>query len=118
MMSEIMNGLGFATHNAAMYQGDFWSTPVGLFITGTMFICSCINIWYKGIDDNLFDRVFYSLMALTMLCAFMLGVDPEAHPHNVIQTTLYLFCARFIASVVIKVYHHKKTGERQKTRCL
>lgn len=116
MLNLIMNEMGFATNSSFVYQGDFWSQPMGLFLTGTMFVCSCINIWYKGIDDNLFDRIFYSLMAITMLCAFIVGFT-DGRPHNIIQTTLYLFCVRFVASIIIKVHRHRKTGVAQKTRC-
>lgn len=116
-MMSILEGLGFTTHNVMACKGDFWSTPAGLFITGLMFICSCVNIWYKGIDDNLFDRVFYSAMALTTLCAFLLGLDPSQHPHNIMQTLLYLFCVRLVASVFVNIYQHRKTGTPQKTKC-
>ncbi|QFP93848.1 hypothetical protein [Pectobacterium phage Wc4-1] len=93
----------------------FWSEPMGLFITASMFFCSCFNIWHKGVDDNWFDRIWYCAMATVTLCAFILGIRENDNPNNIVQTIFMMFCLRMIVNVFVRYFTHKKTGKPCKT---
>lgn len=115
MISHFYEWAGFANDHLASGIVDFWSCPIGLFITGSISLCAGINIFHPGIDDNLFDRIWYSILSLLMLVAFLLGVNPHTSPRHIVQTLMYLLCIRFWATVIRKHYHWKKTGKAQKT---
>lgn len=99
-----------------IFDGNtFWSTPLGLFITATIFICACINIWHPGIHDNWFDRIWYSSVAITVLCAFLLGITGSPVSRNVVQALLLLLSFRFVEEVVVRHWRYKKSGKCQDT---
>ena len=104
-----------STNEATRVCGIFWSTNLGLITSATIFICACINIWHPGIDDNWFDRIWYSLVAITVLCAFLVGIDPTTNPTNIAKTLFVLLAFRFVAEVVIRHWRYRITGKRQKT---
>lgn len=106
---------GFYTDNAFPHVDGFWSTPAGISASGIICLCSAINIFHPGIDDNIFDRIWYSLVSLLMLCAFIGGLEPGYDPHNIIKTLLLFLTIRFMATVVVKHHRWKKTGRAQKT---
>lgn len=115
MVHSVMEWVGFYNDNTFMDGPTFWSTPAGLFITSSIAISATLNIIHPGIDDNLFDRIWYSILALLMLVAVILGLNPHTEPHHIIQTLMILLCIRCIYSVVYKHHRFRKTGKVQKT---
>lgn len=116
-MTLLHNLNDFLTWAGLYTDENFWSTPLGLFSTYSMFVCCAVNIFHPGIDDNLFDRVFYSAAAVIVLCAFTLGLHPEQDPKNVMQTFWLLLWVRFAGSVIVRHREWKRTGRPQKTKC-
>lgn len=114
-INEILGWAGFFTDGAFPHVGGFWSTPVGILISITIFICSSINILHPGIDDNVFDRIWYSILALLTFCSAVGGMRPNYEPHNIVKTLVFLIAIRCVASVIQRHRHWKKSGKAQKT---
>ncbi|HAV1601634.1 TPA: hypothetical protein JG832_002525 [Enterobacter hormaechei subsp. xiangfangensis] len=108
-MTELLNTLfgGNAWENA------FWSSPGGLFVLVTIFLCSVINIVAHWIDDTLIDRIFYSVCALACL-ATLLHVYEGTEPYNVIKTLLVALALRFLAGFLMRLKAYIRTHKRQK----
>lgn len=106
---------GFYTDKMFPHVTGFWSTPLGMFISFTMFVCAVTNVFYHGIDDNWFDRIWYCFIAVVSLCAFLVGINPETDPKNVVRTLVFLLCAKMVVEIAVRIFKFKKTGKCQKT---
>lgn len=114
-LHEALTWAGFYKDNAFPHVDGFWSTPAGISASFIIWVCAAINVFHPGIDDNWFDRVWYSCVSLLMFCAFIGGIAPNYDPHNLIKTLLLLLTCRFLASVIQRMYRYHKTGRPQKT---
>lgn len=115
LVNMAIDWAGFYTDNAFPQVDCFWSEPIGLFVSFSIFVCSALNIFHPGIDDNLFDRVWYTILSIVMFCAFVGGLRDGYEPHNIIKTLVILLSVRCIASVVQRHYHWVKHKTPQKT---
>lgn len=94
----------------------FWSTPLGLFISLSLFICYTINVTHPGIDDCLSDRVYYSCVALVAFLAFVSGIDPiKQHTSNITQTILLLLAIRAPWRLAVRMMRYWRTKQPQAT---
>lgn len=90
MIHHTISFLGFYTDNAFPQQDGFWSTPIGMVITGLLFIQSVYKMYSGRIETGFFSTLWHSLMSLVMLCAFVGGLTPHYNPHHIVQTMLML----------------------------
>lgn len=114
ILNEFLAWAGFYKVNAFPHVDGFWSTPAGITASFIIWSCAAVNVFHPGIDDNLFDRVWYSCVSLLMFCAFIGGLTPGYDPHHLIKTLLFLLTIRFLASVVQRILRYHRTGKRQK----
>lgn len=93
---------------------EFWASPMGLFVSVSIFICSVVNIISPNIDDNMFDRVWYSVTGVTMFAAIV-GAFSHDPVHSLTKSILLLMAIRFIASLFFRLHSYYKYGRCEKT---
>lgn len=108
-MNSILTFLGFYTDNSFPHVDGFWATPCGLVVSASMCICATINVIHPDIEDDLFDRIWYSLLAVLMLIAFLIGLSPENDPHHVVKTLLMLLFVKLWYQTIQKLFQNKPT---------
>lgn len=106
---------GFYTDKLFPHFDGFWSTPLGLLTSFSIFVCAMINVYHKGIDDSWFDRIWYCSIAIVMLCSFLAGISPDTDPRHIVRTVTYLVAIKMVVEVFVRLRRYKKTGKSQKT---
>lgn len=114
MINDFLHWLGWYADNAFPGVGTFWSQPLGLLISFLMCVISGLNVLHPGIDDGLFDRLYYSALSILFLIAFLIGLSPE-NPHYLVKTLLIMLTARNAWRLAYRVHQYQKTGIPQKT---
>lgn len=112
---DMLAWAGFYTDKLHPHVEGFWSTPAGLFISFSMFVCAMTNVFHNGIDDGLFDRIFYCAIAMVMLCAFLVGINPGTDPKNIVRSVVFLVWIKMYVEVCVRLIRYRKTGRVQKT---
>lgn len=94
----------------------FWSTPLGLFVSLSLFVCYGINVIHRGIDDCFFDRVYYSCVALVAFLAFIIGVDPtHQNPQSIGASILVMLAIRAWWRLIVRLVRFWRTKQPQST---
>lgn len=86
----------------------FWSSALGLFISGSICVCSAVNVLHPDIDDDLFDRCWYSTLSVLMLIAFLIGLSPTQQPNHVVKVLLIMLCIKYWVMLIQKLYMKHK----------
>lgn len=115
MLTTLFDWMGFS-EGALSNINAFWSTPAGLLISGSIFACCSFNVMHKSVDDDVFDRIWYSIVAVLMLIALIVGLNPETISKHIIQTLLLLLWIKFVASSVQHYIRWRRTGCSQKSK--
>lgn len=116
MLSNFLTLIGLHDSSPFVLTNEFWSTTFGIIVSATICLSSAFNVLHKSVDDDLFDRVWYSVVSVLMFIAVMVGLNPDTQPKHIIQTLLFLVWVRFIVSSVQHYLEWKKTGKPQKSR--
>ena len=94
----------------------FWSTPLGLFVSLSLFICYLVNVLHRGIDDCFFDRIYYSVVALVAFLAFVVGADPaHQNPQGIGAAILFLLAIRAWWRLMVRLVRYWRTQQPQET---
>lgn len=95
-------------------QISFWSTPLGIAISGVVFVCSMANVLHPGVDDNILDRAYYSIMSVLFLIALIIGITNEPSK-DLVKWMLIALAVRFPLSLLMRHQRWVKTGQPQPT---
>ena len=116
MLSNFLELVGLHDGSTIVLTNEFWNTPLGILVSASICACSVFNILHKSVDDDLFDRVWYSAVAITTFIGVLAGLNPDTQPRHIIQTLLFLVWVRFVATSVQHYLEWRKTGLPQKSR--
>lgn len=86
-----------------------WMAPAGLFTLGVIFICSVGNILLDWVEDNLLDRVFFSIYALCSLST-LIHVFSHTEPYNIVKTMLFALALHFLCKFAYRIKSRVCTG--------
>lgn len=95
------------------WDNSFWTSPTGLFVLITIFVCSVGNIMAHWIKDSPIDRIFYTVCALTCL-AVGLHLRSGTEAQNGIKTLIIAVAAHFLITFVTRSLHYLRTRTTQK----
>lgn len=116
MLNNFLNMVGLHDGSTIVLANAFWNTPIGIIVSSTICLSAAFNVLHKSVDDDLFDRVWYSVVSVLMFIAVLVGINPDTQPRHIIQTLLFLVWVRFIATSIQHYFEWKKTGKPQKSR--
>jgi steroid 5-alpha reductase family enzyme len=116
MLNNFFSLVGLHDGSPIVLTNEFWNTPLGIVVSASICVCSAFNVLHKSVDDDLFDRVWYSAVAIIMFIATLVGLNPETQPKHIIQTLLFLVWVRFVATSIQHYLEWRKTGCPQKSR--
>lgn len=107
-MNTILTIIGFQSVSQTCNPDLFWETTFGLIVSGSICFCAAVNVLHPDIDDDLFDRVWYSCLAILMLVALLIGLSPDAHPRHIFQTLVLMMFFKYWFMLFQKLHLHKK----------
>lgn len=93
----------------------WWHTPLGFITMAVIFIASGINIFYRGINDDLFLRVYYWIMLILSMVS-ILHVIENSEPRHQLQLMLSVLAIRMMYSAIKSVLVHRRTGHPQEPK--
>lgn len=105
MMNQLV-----AWFSGSAWMNAYWEAPAGLFTLAVIFICSVGNIMLEWVEDNLLDRIFFTIYALCCLATFI-HIYEHTEPYNVVKTLLFTLALQFLIKFIYRVRKRFATGQ-------
>ncbi len=101
MINNFASWFGWVTEasDCAMASTYFWSTPLGLIVSGSVVFSSFVRVSHRKGNQGFLDAIWHLCFGLTGAAGFIAGIT-EVHPQHIVKSVLVLMAIRGVIKAI------------------